>query len=63
MRLFLTSHIIKKVKIFISGECFNRRDIFSAFAEICKEGEPNFQHVFDFFHEVNYGTQTYSQRK
>ena len=60
---FLTFHIIKKVKIFISGEYFNRRDIFSAFGEICQEGDPDFQHVFDFFQEVNYGTQSYSQRK
>ena len=60
---FLTFHIIKKVKIFISGEYFNRRDIFSAFGEICQEGDPDFQHVFDFFQEVNYGTQSYSQCK
>ena len=60
---FLTFHIIKKVKIFISGEYLNRRDIFSAFGEICQEGDPDFQHVFEFFKEVNYGTQTYSQCK
>ena len=60
---FLIFLIIKKVKIFISGEYFNRRDIFSAFGEICQEGDPDFQHVFDFFQEVNYGNQSYSQCK
>lgn len=63
MHSFLIFLIIKKVKIFISGEYFNRRDIFSAFGEICQEGDPDFQHVFDFFQEVNYGSQSYSQCK